>query len=90
MAYETKRIPASKPPNRVEDGRIPKEDRQRVAGYKSGGWEVFMVTSAPDPEICLRRPEGWEPPSKATPEPEEAADDDPETGSVEEIATDDE
>jgi len=60
MSYDTKRIPASSAPSDVEEGRIPTEDRQTVAGHEAHGWEVFMVTSGPDPKICLRRPTDFE------------------------------
>lgn len=64
QAYDVKRIPASKDPNSVEDGRIPDEDQRTVNGYLANGYEAFMVTSPPDPQICLRRPAGWEPPTQ--------------------------
>ncbi|WP_103030029.1 hypothetical protein [Salinibacter altiplanensis] len=64
QAYDVKRIPASKDPNTVEEDRIPDEDQPTVNGYRANGYRVFMVTSPPNPQICLRRPAGWEPPQQ--------------------------
>jgi hypothetical protein len=61
QAYDVQRIPASRDPNTVEEGRIPDEDQRTVNGYLANGYEVFMVTSPPDPQICLRRHTEYEP-----------------------------